>query len=107
MTRHAVVLRNTHDRLGTRFLGAELTPDGSLRISGQDIGAGVEQFFGYDEYEWEWTIYPDGVGKLADALGTDDILGGLRKRFADDAAAGLEAFLAEHGVQWESWSRIG
>ena len=110
MTTRSVTLRETRDELGTRHLGAKLSADGTLSIEGQELGDGVEQFFGSDnrEYEWIWTIRPKDVARLAHALDAgDDVLTALAERFAGGAAAGLQQFLDEQGIRYESWSRIG
>ena len=46
------------ERLGadSRRIWASLDSDGSLVISGQDIGPKVQQFFGTDEYEFAHTV---------------------------------------------------
>ncbi len=106
----SAVLRSTSDGLGTRHLQASLWPDGTLRIEGQDLGGGVRQFFGsdFDEYEWAWTIRSEDVPQLVDALAAgDDVLAALRLRFLGEAAAGLQPFLDEHGIPYETWSRVG
>ena len=103
-------LRNTRDGLGTRYLDARLLDDGSVSIQGQDLGAGVERAFGSgnSEYEWAWTVRPEHVAELLSALDSgDDVLAALARRFSGDAAAGLQPFLVEHGIPYESWSRIG
>jgi hypothetical protein len=108
MTTKSVKLRETRDGLGTRYLDARLLDDGSLSIQGQDIGAGVERAFGYGEYEWAWTVRPEHVADLLSALDSgDDVLAALARRFSGDAAAGVKPFLDEHGIPYESWSRIG
>lgn len=40
----------------SRRIWASLDADGSLMISGQDIGPAVERFFGADEYEFAHTV---------------------------------------------------
>jgi len=40
----------------SRRIWASLDSDGSLAISGQDIGPKVERFFGADEYEFSYTV---------------------------------------------------
>lgn len=108
MTNRTVTLRNSRDGLGSRYLGATLATDGSIRIEGQDLGDGVEQIFGCREYEWSWTIPPHAVVTLSAALGAgDDVLAALQKRFSSDDAAELQPFLDANGVAYESWSRIG
>lgn len=112
MSGRFVTLRDHRDKLGRRYLGATLTADGTLRIEGQDLGVGVEQVFGPGnrEYEWAWTIRPSNVAKLGEALNAGKnvgVLAALEQRFSGEAAAGLQTFLDEHDVPYESWSRIG
>jgi hypothetical protein len=110
MEKRSVTLRDTHDVQGIRHLAASLSVDGTLTIKGQDIGRGVEGVFGagYSEYEWAWTIKPSEVERLLVVLDSgDDALAGLSGRFSGEAAAGLQAFLDEHGVVYEFWSRMG
>lgn len=105
-----VILRDIRDKLGTRYLAASISPEGTLAITGQDLGDGVEQIFGPGnrEYEWAWTIQAPDVARLAAALDAgDDLLAGLARQFSGDAAAGLKPFLDEKGIPYESWSRIG
>lgn len=105
-----VTLRETRDEGGSRHLGASLKGDGTLLIEGQDIGPGVESFFGpgLTEYEWAWNIRPPGVRALKLALACDDdVLTALRDRFSGDAAVGLQPFLDDNGVPYEPWSRVG
>ena len=103
-------LRDTHDEGGSRHLSASLKDDGTLLIEGQDIGPGVEEFFGsgLTEYEWAWLIRPPGVKTLKLALACDDdVLTALRDRFSGDTAADLQPFLDDNGVRYEPWSRVG
>jgi hypothetical protein len=110
MNHQSVILRDTHDALGSRQLSASLAADGTLTFEGQDIGKGVEQVFGDGniEYEWVWTVQPEHVPQLRFALNAgDDVLSALAARFSDDAAAELYAFLNDHKIPYDSWSRIG
>ncbi len=108
MTTRSITLRSTSDGQGSRHLWAKLSADGTLTIEGQDLGAGVEQFFGYSEYEWARTIRPQDVRKLAVALDAGgDVLAALAKRYKDDSSFILESFLDANGIHYESWSRIG
>jgi hypothetical protein len=105
-----VTLRDTRDEDGSRQLSASLKGDGTLLIEGQDIGPGVERFFGPGlmEYEWAWIIQPSGVKALKLALAyDDDVLVALRDRFSEDAAADLQRFLEDNCIPYESWSRVG
>lgn len=110
MTVRTVKLRNTWDASGTRHLAASIKDDGRVVISGQDLGRGVEEFFGSGntEYEWEWTIEPGDVLKMAKELGsTDDVLGALARSFSGDNAANLQTFLDDAGIPYSTWSRVG
>jgi len=71
------------------FLDATLGLDGSLRLSGQDLGPTVS----YDgEYEYWYTVKAEHVPALVVALGGtpgDDILDVLKQHWSGDAASGL------------------
>ncbi|MEI7814935.1 MAG: hypothetical protein WCJ13_09100 [Coriobacteriia bacterium] len=99
--------RSEHDRHRT---WASLHADGGLTIEGQDLGSGVEEFWGAGntEYEWAESIQSQDVAKLVTALGhSDDVLEALAKRFSDDPYFRLQRFLDEHGIPHKFWSRIG
>ncbi len=51
-----VVLVDERSGADSRRIWASLDVDGSLVISGQDIGPKVERFFGVDEYEFAHTV---------------------------------------------------
>ncbi|CAN7154370.1 hypothetical protein [Polaromonas sp. LjRoot131] len=102
------ILRDERSEGNLRYLGATYSSDGNLVIEGQDLGDAVEAAFGYREYEWTWTIARTDLPKLAAALDTSaDLMAALESRFEGPAAAGLAAFLQEHRIPYESWSRIG
>jgi hypothetical protein len=106
--RDQVVLRDIRHGGDSRWLAASLTDDGDLLIEGCDRGAAVEGLFGAREYEWSWTIRTADLARLRAALGcSDDVLRGLQASFSGDAAAGLKAFLDDHGVAHDVWSRTG
>ena len=110
MKTYTLLLRDMHDEGGRRFLGASLAADGTLTITGQDLGDGVEQFFGPGnrEYEWVWTIRAQHLPTLAAALGADDdLLAALAARFSGERAAGLQPFLDDQAIPYEYWSRVG
>lgn len=103
-----VVLRQTNDVDGLRWLEASINADGDVVIAGQDLGDGVEAALGFREYEWIWTIPARGVPALLAALGTDDNpLSALADHFSGDNAAQLGAFLESNAIPTERWSRIG
>lgn len=103
-----VVLRNSRDAGGTRYLAAVRQPGGDILIDGQDIGPAVEDALGVREYEWKWTIRAKDVPSLAQALGNPgDVLEALGERFSGNAAAGLYSFLEDSKVPFEKWTRRG
>jgi hypothetical protein len=103
-----VVLRRVKDADGSRLLEASLTVEGSVLITGTDLGDGVERLFGVREYEWAWTIPSAAVPALLHALGaTDNVLSALEARFSGDNAALLGSFLEAHEIPTNRWSRLG
>ncbi len=106
-----IVLRDIHDEEGVRHLAARFTESGDLVIEGQDLGDGVERFFGEGirEYEWIWTIRRGSLVALARELGVNEgaILEELGRRFSHPSCGELEPFLKEHGIPLERWSRLG
>jgi len=106
--RDQVVLRDIRHAGDSRWLAASVTDDGDLLIEGCDRGGAVEGLFGSREYEWSWTIQSAHLARLRDALGCgDDVLQGLQASFSGDAAAGLKAFLEDHAIAHDVWSRNG
>jgi hypothetical protein len=106
--RDQVVLRDIRDGGDSRWLAASVTEHGDLLIEGCDRGDAVEGLFGSREYEWSWTIPSADLARLRQALGcSDDVLKGLQASFSGDAAAGVKAFLEDHAIVHDVWSRIG
>ncbi len=104
MTSKSIVLRNSRGR----FLKASINTEGDLVIEGQDLGAEVEKFFGYSEYEWAWTISAKDCDRLLAALGGEpDLLSALGERFSGENAADLQSFLQSEGIKFAAWGRIG
>ena len=104
MTSKSIVLRNSRGR----HLKASINTKGDLVIKGQDLGAEVEGFFGYSEYEWVWTISANDCDRLLAALGGEsDLLVALGERFSGENAAGLQSFLESEGIEFAAWGRIG
>ena len=103
-----IVLRKERNERDYRFLGAEINENGDLVIDGHDLGNGVEGAFSCSEYEWSWTVRAEHIGKLKIALGSKgNILRTLKKKFSNEKAADLYAFLQSSKVPFEGWSRIG
>jgi hypothetical protein len=104
----SVVLRNERTQTDIRYLNASFNDHGDVVIYGQDIGDGVEDFFGCREYEWTWTILAGDISALAKALGArKNLLAVLKHQFEGDQAAGLGQFLKDKQISYRSWSRIG
>lgn len=97
--------RNGQD---SRTIWACLLPDGSLQISGHDIGPMVERFFGFDEYEFAHTISTNDVQPFLELLGapSDDVLNALSQytgnRYSELSEA-IEQAKAVMPIQF--WSR--
>lgn len=100
-----VVLRDSRDENGTRFLEARLE-GAQVVIAGQDLGRGVEAALGEGirEYEWEWRM---SAARVSEALGGGEVLAQLAARFSGADAAHLGAFLDEAGIERHTWSRMG
>lgn len=81
------------------FLDATVERDGSLSLSGQDLGPTVS----YDgEYEYWYAVAAEDVPALVIALGGEpgaDILDLLESRWSGDAAAGLGSAIKASGVE--------
>ena len=105
-----VVLRDVQDNLGSRYLAASFTPEGNIKIEGQDLGSGVEQGFGEGirEYEWAWVVNAAHIPALKQALEAPvDVLEELKTRFSGDQAALLKKFLDDQNIPLDAWSRLG
>ncbi len=105
-------LRNEVSGRDRRSLWAVVTPDGDLRIEGQDLGPDVERIFGVGltEYEWDVVVRASNVPQAVVALGGapgDDVLTLLQQRYSGPAAGEAERRLEAAGVPTEFWSRIG
>ena len=66
-----VVLVDEKSGADSRRIWASLGDDGSLAISGQDIGPKVERFFGTDEYEFVHTVPPAFLAPFFSMLGVE------------------------------------
>jgi hypothetical protein len=94
----------------SRRLTASLLPDGALRLEGQDLGPGVEAFFGAGnrEYEYDIVVAAGDVPALLAALGAQqDVLAALAASYRDEPDLGIVNFLDEHGIAHTFWSRVG
>ncbi|MBN2493425.1 MAG: hypothetical protein JXR96_02440 [Deltaproteobacteria bacterium] len=112
MSERTVTLREIRDEHGLRYLGVRIDENGDLVIEGQDLGSGVESFWGEgaSEYEWIRQVKARDLPRLLEALGAKpeaDLLSLLGERFSGDRASELERFLKAHAIPSEFWSRVG
>lgn len=106
--RTRLVLTNVRDERGTMWRAVELTEGGGLAILGHDLGSGVEDVFGYGEYEFKHRLSATGVSSLRALLGVAedaDLLAAIEDRFKTTFE--LEAFIKKHDIPCELWSRVG
>ncbi len=86
-------------------MSADLFHDGTLRISGQDLGPVARSMSGDDEeYEWFYTVAAQDVPALVIALGGqpgEHPIDVLEQRWSGDAAYGLGEALRRSGVHYE------
>lgn len=105
-----VVLSETSDGDGVSARWVRLTDGGDLLVEGQDLGPGVELFFGAHEYEFARTVRAADLPALRRALHLDeedDLLAALLERYEGRGTSELEQFIQDAGVPSEFWSRAG
>ena len=103
-----VVLRDEQTKNDSRRLVARYEPNGDLIFEGQDLGEGVEAFWGNNEHEWTWTIEARDVPKLMQALNVRrKPLNEIKRRFSGPQASGIETFIQDSAVPFLFWSRVG
>jgi hypothetical protein len=107
-----VVLRQSRDARGSRYLEASRHEDGGIQILGQDLGPGVEEIFGAGlrEYEWSWdieaTVVPAVIAAL-DGREGDDPLYVLAAWTVAHSGVDPGSYLQKASVRINFWSRIG
>lgn len=80
----------------------------TLTIEGHDLGDGVREIYGFDEYEFERTLDAAGVAQLRQHMGVSDddsLIAAIAKRF--ESSVDLERFIEAHEIASEFWNRIG
>lgn len=100
-----VTLRSVSDGGGERNLQATINEQG-LIIEGHDLGQGVYEAFGANEYEWTRTVARDDLPTLEQHLG-GPILDVLQSEYTGDNAAHIDRMLNDSGVPVGYWSRVG
>ena len=108
----SVVLRDSEDANGTRYLEARMSGGRDLIVEGHDIGKGVSGSFGegISEYEWNYTIKKENIPLLIKALGGkegDDILELIADRCTGEAAQNLEEVIRDNNIPHEFWNHMG
>ena len=88
-----------HEGATSSTTDAKIMPDGSLQVSGYDIGAAAEAFVGHDDYECDVIVKPEHKDALLLAL--------LADRFGGDSCATSHfmKFLDSKGIPYdfETW----
>lgn len=110
MADRKIVLSEVRDGNGVSARWVRLTDTGDLLIEGQDLGPGVEMFFGANEYEFARTVRAADVPALRRALHLDeedDLLAALLERYDGKGTSELEQFVQDADVPSEFWSRVG
>lgn len=79
MERKAIRLFEHKGERVSRSIDLYLNEDGSMKVSGGDVGRAVKGNFGSSDYEFWVTIAPENIGHLCFAL--------LRDKLADDPSA--------------------
>lgn len=81
-----LTMSTTQDDRGYSRRSLGLRPDGTLVIEGQDLGRGVEEFWGKSECEFARSVEPDSVNLLRAAAGIGDgpLLEAIRSSSADN-----------------------
>jgi hypothetical protein len=102
IVRH-VVLCDRRDDQGRYYEEASLLAEGGIRITGDDSGSKVEEFFGpgLSDYEWFYEVPPERVPDLLSVLGgsaTDDVLTLLAVYYERHGGAALDQLLRSEQV---------
>lgn len=92
-----------YDRDGLR-IWADLNTDGALVISGQDL----RPPFGWDEYEYSFTIPAEDLQLIGAALGgaRDDSVLNLLAAKGERIVPGVKSWLDSVGARYEFWNRM-
>ena len=111
MTQRTVTLRHEVDGEDRRSLWAEMTAEGNLLISGQDLGPATGIVSPDGEYEWFKTIRAEHLPAFRELLGIrdhEDLLTALEDRWSGKHSHELEAKLRDETlpfpVEVQVWS---
>ena len=84
-----------HEGATSSTTDAKIMPDGSLQVSGYDIGVAAQDFVGHDDYEYDVIVKPEHKDALLLAL--------LADRFGGDprASSHFQAYLDAKGIPYD------
>lgn len=83
---------------------ADAYGEGGISLSGQRLGGG--------EYEYSFLVRPAGLSSLwaafgvSDAAPLDELAAVVAARYGEVREVGDRAWLEQHGVPFEFWSRV-
>ena len=83
--------------------------DGKLTVSGQDLGAPCEQFWGSDEYEYWYRFDEENTEKMLECLSENDTnpIEQIKRRFSGESACrDLRSYCEEKEILFDfsNWS---
>ena len=84
-----------HEGTTSSTTDAKIMLDGSLQVSGYDIGEAAQAFVGHDDYEYDVTVQPEHKDALLLVL--------LADRFRGDpcASSHFKQYLDANGIPYE------
>ena len=104
--RKKIVLKKERNQSGSSFLDAEIKGNGDLVFDGQDLGRSGEGL-AFFEYEYAWTEKADDLKAFKNAIGgKGNILKLLKKNFSNEKAGGIQEFMTNNNIPFESWARF-
>ena len=104
--RKKIVLKKERNQSGSSFLDAEIKGNGDLVFEGQDLGRSGEGL-AFFEYEYAWTVKADDLNAFKNAIGgKGNILKLLKKNFSNEKAGGIQEFMTNNNIPFESWARF-
>ena len=92
-----------------RHLEAVISPDGSIRISGQDVSNGVVENDEFATYDWSWDIHAADVPRAMAVLGGEagEDAGDVLDRWMAANPADPGMIINQAGVPAQFSSRMG
>lgn len=106
--RGPIVLEDTTSGGGFSRREVAIDASGGLRITGHDMGASVEVFWGSREYEFDRSYSAEDTATLRSLMHIPpdaDLLHAIKAHFTHTSE--IEALLREEGITGGFWSRVG